>query len=446
MIRHKVRSIFMISVSSSPSVCRRWFIPDFFPVLLAPMLLAPLLLALALFAPVAANAQNAGGNQGSGSQDVLTFKKAPPLPRRNRLRGVEQRAAVISAQQQQLQQKQLELKKRREEFARRRSELRREQIEMRRLQREMRRQRRNVRRMKRKLRRQQLFAQRKKKLAEKRRSEKQSTEKQPPENHSSKIQRAITVKIRPVRPSEKPKAAVETPKTRQKSRPEQAPRQGPIGKQIAQSDTPPPPSRKPHRHPSKMATPAWTPEFIKKAKAECVALLANMEIKALPLPPIHKGECGSPAPVLLTHISRKDSIQIKPGATLSCRMVAGLSRWLVEDVQPLAKKMLGSPVAKLSNISSYVCRRRYGASNTRISEHAYANALDVATFILKNGKQVSVLRDWNNEDGEKGAFLRALHRTACARFGTVLGPEANAAHKNHFHLDMKPRRHSNYCR
>jgi hypothetical protein len=33
-----------------------------------------------------------------------------------------------------------------------------------------------------------------------------------------------------------------------------------------------------------------------------------------------------------------------------------------------------------------------------------------------------------------------LHEDACRRFGTVLGPDANAAHKNHFHLDMKKRR------
>ena len=42
-------------------------------------------------------------------------------------------------------------------------------------------------------------------------------------------------------------------------------------------------------------------------------------------------------------------------------------------------------------------------------------------------------------------FLRAAHETACKRFGTVLGPEANEAHRNHFHLDMAKRRYGNYC-
>ncbi|MEG6509549.1 extensin family protein [Methyloligella sp. 2.7D] len=44
----------------------------------------------------------------------------------------------------------------------------------------------------------------------------------------------------------------------------------------------------------------------------------------------------------------------------------------------------------------------------------------------------------------KGQFMRAIHKGACAYFGTVLGPEANAAHKSHFHLDGIDRA-SNYC-
>ncbi|MEZ5774341.1 MAG: extensin family protein [Hyphomicrobiaceae bacterium] len=42
-------------------------------------------------------------------------------------------------------------------------------------------------------------------------------------------------------------------------------------------------------------------------------------------------------------------------------------------------------------------------------------------------------------------FLIAVHAGACKRFGTVLGPEANEAHRDHFHLDLQPRRSSSYC-
>jgi hypothetical protein len=42
-------------------------------------------------------------------------------------------------------------------------------------------------------------------------------------------------------------------------------------------------------------------------------------------------------------------------------------------------------------------------------------------------------------------FLRAAHQAACRLFGTTLGPEANNAHKNHFHVDMAERSSSNFC-
>jgi hypothetical protein len=45
----------------------------------------------------------------------------------------------------------------------------------------------------------------------------------------------------------------------------------------------------------------------------------------------------------------------------------------------------------------------------------------------------------------RSEFVRLVHDDACRTFGTVLGPEANAAHKNHFHLDAKARRHTGVC-
>lgn len=45
----------------------------------------------------------------------------------------------------------------------------------------------------------------------------------------------------------------------------------------------------------------------------------------------------------------------------------------------------------------------------------------------------------------RSVFLRGAHRTACRIFGTVLGPEANDAHRNHFHIDLASRRYKNYC-
>ena len=46
---------------------------------------------------------------------------------------------------------------------------------------------------------------------------------------------------------------------------------------------------------------------------------------------------------------------------------------------------------------------------------------------------------------KEALFLRAIHSGACGPFGTVLGPEANDPHRNHFHLDLIPRRNRGYC-
>ncbi len=45
----------------------------------------------------------------------------------------------------------------------------------------------------------------------------------------------------------------------------------------------------------------------------------------------------------------------------------------------------------------------------------------------------------------EATFLKRLHHGACSVFATVLGPEANEAHRDHFHLDMKERKGAGIC-
>lgn len=51
----------------------------------------------------------------------------------------------------------------------------------------------------------------------------------------------------------------------------------------------------------------------------------------------------------------------------------------------------------------------------------------------------------DNPDPEMRAFLHEAHDAACRIFGTTLGPEANADHRNHFHVDMAPRKFTKIC-
>lgn len=183
----------------------------------------------------------------------------------------------------------------------------------------------------------------------------------------------------------------------------------------------------------------WEDDEIATAQQDCKALLADIEVTLKPVAPIRKGECGTPAPVRVSAVGvsqdKKGGVKIKPAATLNCKFTARFANWVRDELQPLAQQHLGAKVKTIHNMSSYSCRRRYNGTTTKISEHALANALDIGGMTLTNGVEVSVLKHWD-EHAEKSDFLKAVHKSACEAFVVVLGPEANEAHKNHFHFDV----------
>jgi len=261
-------------------------------------------------------------------------------------------------------------------------------------------------------------------------------------------------------------------------------------------------------------------------------------------------ECGTPVPMRLISVGRSPQIGLVPPPTVTCEMVAALARWLERDVQPLARKHLGAPIARIETMSSYSCRNAYGRINGKVSEHGKADAIDIGAFVTARGHATLIIADWGptarqiaaevaaakahtaageakaasapssqpsritpvtgglalegQRDGQKEPqntpataagmmpldlkpgvaiaipgisleqgqgrssgfglspnrlggpkpppaaadpaapegktdFLRAAHSSACKVFNTVLGPEANNAHLNHFHLDMAER-------
>ena len=120
---------------------------------------------------------------------------------------------------------------------------------------------------------------------------------------------------------------------------------------------------------------------------------------------------------------------------MTCPLASSFTDWARFAVVPAAKKYLGSEVVKIETMGTFNCRAIAGSRSGRLSEHAFANAVDVSAFVLRDGRRVSVLNGWRGSSEER-AFLRRLHQSACKRFGTVLGPDYNAAHANHFHFDM----------
>ena len=66
-----------------------------------------------------------------------------------------------------------------------------------------------------------------------------------------------------------------------------------------------------------------------------------------------------------------------PPAVVNCRIAAKLSDWVEQKLQPIAREVLDVAVLRIVNASAYTCRQRVGSSNDRLSEHSFANALDV---------------------------------------------------------------------
>jgi hypothetical protein len=298
----------------------------------------------------------------------------------------------------------------------------------------------------------------------------------------------------------------------------------------------------------------WSDAEVIAALRDCVRLLAPIASEVELAQPTRHHQCGAPAPVLVKRIgSGASKVEINPPAELNCPMVVSLHAWVENTLQPSAREALGTTVIRLRNASGYVCRARNGhpLGTDKLSEHALANAIDIAGFITADGRTVDVARGWGMTERDKreaeriaaarvkdgkeekpaaapertaksepvktaqvdkkisliavkaeaqppaeksaaaklreagsgrrtaalarargtsdisadpnavpapptsaremarrdaeAAFLRRLHKGACTVFGTVLGPEANDLHRDHFHFDLASRRRNALC-
>ncbi len=139
------------------------------------------------------------------------------------------------------------------------------------------------------------------------------------------------------------------------------------------------------------------------------------------------------------------SIAYRPATPMSCVTALGMVLWERQTVQQEAQLLLGSPVVSFETLGTYNCRRIGNGATGRLSQHASANAIDIAAFKLADGRRISVLDDWAG-DGPEATFLRRVRNGACGSFSTVLSPDYNAAHRDHFHFDQAPRGGWGLCR
>jgi len=173
--------------------------------------------------------------------------------------------------------------------------------------------------------------------------------------------------------------------------------------------------------------------------ALCRATLDRAGVRYTALPPRRDGpRCGYDDGVRFAPGGAR-AIAFRPaGLGVACPVAAALAAWEWDVVQPAAQARFGSKVTQIDHFGSYACRRIYGRDAGNWSEHASADAVDIAGFRLADGTRITVVGDWRGQ-GAEAAFLRDVRDGACRLFATTLSPDYNAAHRDHLHLDQADR-------
>lgn len=167
----------------------------------------------------------------------------------------------------------------------------------------------------------------------------------------------------------------------------------------------------------------------------CPALL-NGEVEAKSLPPIADGQCTAQSPLSLTGVLVNGRmLPVSGGVVTDCGMASALPQW-ASEVDNYLKAREKTELAELVVGTSYMCRNVNNAAEGNLSFHGFADALDVVGFKLEDGRTVTVEAGWGDAASEDGRLLRFAHDAACGHFTTTLGPEANALHHDHFHIDL----------
>lgn len=171
-----------------------------------------------------------------------------------------------------------------------------------------------------------------------------------------------------------------------------------------------------------------------RATEACFADLSRDRLRFSPLPDRdYGGGCRVVGAVQLIDIG----VPVTHITAMRCGLARAFTGWVRGAVAPAARQLLGSDLVRVESMGTYACRAVAGtaAGAARLSGHAIANAVDVSGFVLQDGRRITLAAGWQSEDPAVRDFLRTIRGSACRRFGTVLSPDYNAAHRDHLHLE-----------
>jgi hypothetical protein len=189
---------------------------------------------------------------------------------------------------------------------------------------------------------------------------------------------------------------------------------------------------------------------VSASDGECVAALTATGAKFRALPEVaapNARGCGIPRGVLLSR--GPTGITYSPPISIDCSLALRLVE-IEQIVQEEARTHLDGPIHRVATLGSYACRKvvgRLAGWSDGISEHSFGNAVDIARFDPKKGRGASVLKFYEPDADEpktaEGRFLRSVQRRVRREAGVrVLGPNFDASHRDHLHIDAgSPRWH-----
>jgi hypothetical protein len=192
------------------------------------------------------------------------------------------------------------------------------------------------------------------------------------------------------------------------------------------------PKEKPHR------TASSKPTAISGVGALCGDARIQGE-KMAPIAGTLPG-CGIEDPVRVYSLN---GVTLSQKSVMDCTTAKALQGWVTGAVKPGLKRRYGK-VKSMTVLSQYSCRTRNSKPGAKISEHGKGRAIDIGAFTFADGTKLTVKEGWSSYGSKK--ILRRLQEAACGPFGTVLGPDADKYHRDHFHMDTARYRGGAYCR
>jgi hypothetical protein len=221
----------------------------------------------------------------------------------------------------------------------------------------------------------------------------------------------------------------------------------PVAKAVQKVEAPKPKSERgvlrPAKRPKTLGTSTLAKSALKRTKPDTrgrVCKDRDIQGSYVGRVPAKVRGCGLDNAVKVTSIS---GVRLSQSATMDCTTARTLKDWVNKGAKKTIGKK-GGGLAELHVVAHYACRPRNNKKGAKISEHGRGRAVDIAGFTLHNGQSFSVLKDWYKSKWSNE--LRQMHKAACGPFGTVLGPQANKYHKDHFHFDTARYRSGSYCK